>query len=93
MGKIFNPFYRIIAIMQEQHLAHHNKLSALLKLCSGTGDMRARSTLFKFYKNCKEMVNCRRLGKVTLKYTELETKYIESINTFDQWTVMATLMF
>jgi len=101
MGKMFNPFYRIIATMQEQHLAHSNQLADMLKTCSRIADMRARSTLFKIYKNCrtiytemdKEMVNCRRTGRVTLKYTELEAKYAESINMFDQWTVMATLMF
>lgn len=101
MGKIFNPFYSIIVAMQEQHLAHSNQLASMLKTCSDTADMRARSTLFKIYKNCrnvytemdKEMVNCRRRGQVTLKYTELEAKYAEAINMFDQWTVMATLMF
>jgi hypothetical protein len=101
MGKIFNPFYSTIATMQEQHLSYSNQLSALLKMCSDTADMRARSTLFKFYKNCrdiytemdKEMVNCRRVGRVTLKYTELQAKYKEAITTFEQWTVMATLMF
>jgi hypothetical protein len=101
MGKIFNPFYRIIAIMQEQHLAHKHKCSAMLQTVHGMQDIRARSALFKIYKNCsdlytqmdKEMVNCRRLGRVTLKYTELEAKYADAINVFDQWTVMATLMF
>jgi hypothetical protein len=101
MGKKINPFYRIIANMQEQHQAHNAKLQSLLKMCSTTEDMRARSTLFKIYKNCrnlytemdKEMINCRRSGKVTPKYTDLEFKYIEAINTFDQWTVVAMLMF
>jgi len=57
--------------------------------------------LYKFYKNCKEiytemdkeMVNCRRRDKLTQKYTELEAKYIEAITTFEQWTVMAALMY
>ena len=101
MGKMFNPFYRIIATMQEQHLCYRNQLSALFKMCSDTANIQARSSLFRLHKNCrdiytemdKEMVNCRRAGRVTLKYTELQAKYIEAITTFEQWTVMAALMF
>lgn len=87
--------------MQEQHTAHSARLEKLLRSVPTNYDIRARSTLFRFYKNCreiyvemdKEMVNCRRHGQVTLKYTELEVKYLESVNTFEQWTMMAALMY
>jgi hypothetical protein len=87
--------------MQEHHEAHSVKLEQLLKSVSSSLDIRARSTLYKFYKNCreiytemdKEMVNCRRRDKLTQKYTELEVKYVEAITTFEQWTVMAALMY
>ena len=87
--------------MQTQHLAHKHKLSTMLETVHGMQDIRARSELFKIYKNCsnvytemdKEMVNCRRTNRVTPKYTELEARYAESITIFEQWTVMATLMF
>ena len=64
-------------------------------------DMRARSQLWKVYKNCKdiytkmskEAVECRRKKHVSIKYTELEKELNESINVFDQWMIMATLMY
>jgi hypothetical protein len=41
----------------------------------------------------QEMVNCRRRDKLTQKYTELEAQFVEAVNTFEQWTVMAALMY
>jgi len=87
--------------MQQQHEAHLVKLEHLLKSFAPANDIRARSTLFKFYKNCREiytkmdqeMVNCRRRDKLTQKYTELEAQFVEAVNTFEQWTVMAALMY
>jgi hypothetical protein len=87
--------------MQSQHEAHIAKLEELLASVSHTKDIRARSTLHKFYKNCreiytkmdKEMVSCRRRNKLTQKYTELQAEYTEAINTFEQWAVMAALMY
>jgi len=87
--------------MQPQHEAHIVKLEQLLASVAHTKDIRARSTLHKFYKTCreiytemdKEMVLCRRRGKLTQKYTELEDQFSEAINTFEQWTVMAALMY
>ena len=87
--------------MEQQHQAHLARLGQLLEVIHATKDMRARSTLFKFYRNCsdcykeldREMVNCRRTRRVTPKYTELEARYKESITVFEQWTVMAKLMF
>lgn len=87
--------------MQQHHEAHLAKLDALLKTFGPTSDIRVRSTLYKFYRTCrqiytemdKEMVNCRRRDKLTQKYTELEAQFLEAVNTFEQWTVMATLMY
>jgi len=87
--------------MQQQHEAHIARLEQLLASVSHAKDIRARSTLYKFYKNCreiytemdKEMVLCRRKDKLTLKYTELQAEYTEAINTFEQWAVMAALMY
>ena len=87
--------------MQQQHEAQIAKLEELLASVSHTKDMRARSTLYKFYRNCreiytemdKEMVNCRRRDKLTQKYTELQAQFTEAINTFEQWAVMAALMY
>jgi hypothetical protein len=87
--------------MQQQHEAHIAKLEQILASVAHTKDIRARSTLYKFYKNCrdiytkmdKEMVLCRRKDKLTLKYTELEAQFTEAINTFEQWAVMAALMY
>jgi len=101
MGLTGIGFYRIIPSMQQQHEAHIAKLEELLASVSHTKDIRARSTLFKFYKNCrdiytemdKEMVHCRRRNKLTQKYTELQVQFTEAITTFEQWTVMAALMY
>jgi uncharacterized coiled-coil DUF342 family protein len=87
--------------MQQQHEAHIARLEQLLSSVSHTKDIRARSTLHKFYKNCreiytkmdKEMVHCRRRNKLTQKYTELEVEFTEAVNTFEQWAVMAALMY
>lgn len=87
--------------MQERHQAHRDKLDELLTVLQKTGDVRAKSTLWKFYNNTrliwveldKEMVQCRRKGNVTLKYTELEAEYAENIRNFEQWVIMASLMY
>jgi hypothetical protein len=87
--------------MQENHRALHTKLDQCLTALQNVKDTQAKSALFKFYKNCritwvlldKEMVNCRRQKRVTLKYTELEAEFLEHIHNFEQWTIMATLMY
>ena len=87
--------------MQEKHQELHDRLDACLTAMQNIKDIRARSTMFKFYKNCRitwvfldrEMVNCRRQKRVTLKYTELEREFLEHIHTFEQWLLMATLMY
>ena len=78
-----------------------NKLADLFIVVSNTKDMRARSDLFKMYKNCKkiytdlskEAVECRRLKRKTVKYTELEQKLNESIQEFEQWISFAALLY
>ena len=87
--------------MQERHQAHRDRLDELLVSLQKMTDIRARSDMWKLYNNTriiwteldKEMVLCRRRGTVTLKYTELEAQYAESINVFEQWTTMATLIY
>jgi len=87
--------------MQVIHQAHRDELDVLLTFLQNTTDMRAKSTLWKFYNNTrllwveldKEMIQCRRRGKLTQKYTDLEAKYAECIKVFEQWTVMATLLY
>ena len=87
--------------MQAHHQALHNKLDECLTALQNTHDIRAKSTMFKFYKNCRitwvfldeEMVNCRRQKRVTLKYTELEAEFLEHVRNFEQWHVMASLMY
>jgi hypothetical protein len=87
--------------MQQQHEAHIARLEQLLASVAHTKDIRARSTLYKFYRTCreiytemdKEMVQCRRRNKLTQKYTELQAQFAEAIATFEQWTVMAALMY
>ena len=76
-------------------------LQHLLTIVSNTQDMRARSDLYKMYQNCKkiyveldqESVECRRLKRTTLRYTELEQKLNESTQEFEQWITYATLLY
>jgi hypothetical protein len=78
-----------------------SRLDELLSVISKTEDMRARSQLMKIYWNCKkihddisrESVECRRLQKVTPKYTELEQKFDESVNQLEQWATFAKLLY
>jgi hypothetical protein len=87
----------IITVMQE----YKDQIEELFKILQSTTDIRAKSQLYKFYINCKyalvaldrESVECRRLKKVTPKYTELENSLKDCIHTFDQWVVMAALQF
>jgi len=91
----------IITVMQEIHQKHRDELDALLEALQSTKDMRAKSTLWKFYNNArliwveldKEMIQCRRRKKLTQKYTDLEVQYAECIKVFEQWTLMATLLY
>jgi len=87
--------------MQVIHQAHRDELDVLLTILQNTTDIRAKSALWKFYNNTRliwvemdtEMIQCRRRGKLTQKYTELEAQYAENIKIFEQWTTMATLIY
>jgi len=87
--------------MQERHQNHRDELDLCLTALQGTNNMVAKSTLWKFYNNLRitwveldnEMVNCRRRNKVTHKYTELEAEFAEHFANFNQWHVMAALMY
>jgi hypothetical protein len=56
--------------------------------------------LKRIWKNCytiqreisKEEVNCRRLGKNTVQYTELEAKLLETLDTLEKYITLATLL-
>ena len=60
-----------------------------------------KSKMFKFYKNLshaftaldKEHVECRRIRKVTLKYTELTRAFEESVTVFEQYSLIAALTY
>lgn len=80
---------------------YSKKMSDLFKVVARTDDMRARSDLFKMYKNCKKIytdlskedVECRRTRRKTVKYLELEQKLNESIQEFEQWITFASLLY
>jgi hypothetical protein len=40
-----------------------------------------------------EMVECRRLKRVTPKYTDLERNLNECVTVFEQWSIMAALTY
>jgi predicted nuclease with TOPRIM domain len=77
------------------------KLASLLTVVNQTTDAQARSQLYKLYNNCrkkfdelsKESVECRRMKKVTTKYTEIEQQLQECIHNFEQWTFFAKLIY
>ena len=88
--------------MQEAHHQQlHARLDACLRAMQSIKDTRAKSTMYRFYKNCRivwvfldeEMVNCRRQRRVTLKYTELEAEFLEHVHNFEQWQIMSALMY
>lgn len=76
-------------------------LQEFFKQVQSTQDIRARSQLFKLWKNCvnirtemdKELVTCRRYNRVTPKYTELENQLNEGIQNFEQWVTFARLLY
>ena len=87
--------------MQAQHQANRDRLDECLTTLQETRDMRAKSSLRKFYENCRrtwveldnEMVECRRRQRVTHKYTELQAQFDECVKHFEQWIIMAKLMY
>ena len=87
--------------MHNVHQSHRDELDVCLTALQQTNNMVAKSTLWKFYNNLRltwveldnEMINCRRRGRLTHKYTEIEAKYAEHYKNFEQWTTMAALMY
>lgn len=87
--------------MHEKHQALQAKLDSCLAQIKSIETIKPRSTMFKFYTNCRhawdlldrEFVECRRRGRVTQKYTELERDFLEQIRSFEQWDIMAKLMY
>ena len=80
---------------------HQLSLDELLALIRQTEDIRGRSQLMKIYWNCKkvlddisrESVECKRLQRVTPKYTELQEKFEESVKELEQWAMFAKLLY
>jgi hypothetical protein len=80
---------------------HIAKLDELLKLVQNTSDIRARSELYKLYRNCrlittemsKEEVNCRRIRHTTARYLELEQQLNQSIKVFEEWVFFSKLLY
>lgn len=78
-----------------------SKLASLLTVVNQTTDIQARGQLYKLYNNCrtqfnelsKESVECRRMKKITTKYTEIEKQLQECIHNFEQWTFFAKLIY
>jgi hypothetical protein len=87
--------------MQQIHQKHQSELDKCLVVCQNTANPTARMGLHRLYVNCKnlwvemdrEFVECRRKGRLTLKYTELESKFSECIYNFEQWELMAKLLY
>ena len=87
--------------MQAQHQAHRDELDVCLTALQNTHNMVAKSTLWKFYNNLRlawvlldtEMIQCRRRGKVTHKYTELEQKFEQYVGELEQWATFAKLLY
>lgn len=77
------------------------KLHDLFKIVTQTGDMRARSELFKMYQNCKRIyiqldtaqIECRKRGKKTTEYETIEQNLNESIKEFERWITFAGLLY
>ena len=86
--------------MQAQHQANYNKMQECVDMVD-TLDMSARLDISRFLTNIRkcwvdmdnEMVECRRRQRVTHKYTELQTEFDGRIKHFEQWAIMAKLMY
>lgn len=82
----------------EQRLA---RLSRLFDVVKSTTDIRARSELYKMYTNCRaiadnisrEEVECRRIQRVTPKYTDLLLQLDNSLDEFEQWVTFSKLLY
>jgi hypothetical protein len=87
--------------MDTQHRANQRQLEECLFAMLETPNMKAKKDLRRFYENCrkayaeldKEMVECRRRQRITHKYTELQAQFDECIKHFEQWLIMAKLLY
>lgn len=86
--------------MQQIHQNHKSELDKCL-VAYQNANPKASMGLHRLYANCKnlwvemdkEFVECRRKGRLTLKYTELEAKFADCIHNFEQWQLMAKLLY
>ena len=87
--------------MDTQHRANQRRLEECLFAMLETSDVKAKKDLRRFFENCrkayseldKEMVICRRRQRITHKYTELQAQFDECIKHFEQWLIMAKLLY
>ena len=100
MGLTANDFGCIITVMEAQHAENYVKLQDALTQLDKMAPW-PRHNMAPFVQNIRkswtaldsEFVNCRRSKRITAKYAELEQKYCECITVFEQWSIMAALMF
>lgn len=86
--------------MEETHAQNHAKQQACFAQLQSLG-LIPKGKMFKFYRNVrlgwneldKEYVNCRRMRKLTLKYTELTRAFEESVTVFEQYSLIAALTY
>jgi hypothetical protein len=86
--------------MLDRHEQNRKKLEECYAQWQSMG-MVPKSKMYKFYKNArlayanldKEFVECRRLKHTTARYQTLEQEYYECVTIFEQWSIMAVLMF
>jgi hypothetical protein len=77
------------------------RLNELFNVVKSTTDMRAKSQLFKMYQNCRkiaddlsrESVECKRLKRVTPKYTDLLLQLDDSVKNFENWVTFSKLLY
>lgn len=87
--------------MQTRHQHNYDRLNECLETLKNFKDMRARSQLWAFYNNCRkvwtkmdnEFIKCRRLKRLTERYTDLEREFNETIVAFGQWSTIAALSY
>lgn len=83
------------------HTLYSIKLVNLFNDVRSTSNMSAKRDLTKLWKNCmnihtemdKEMVNCRRLSKITAHYTELETRLLQAFEQLEQMITFSKLLY
>ena len=77
------------------------RLDELFLVIKSITDIRAKSELFKMYQNCRriadilsrESVECKRLKRVTPKYTDLLLQLDNSVYDFEQWVTFSKLLY